>query len=259
MGKRAPNLVLQVKIDKRVERKLIDRAEKYTSDTVISDDRSIVPSSSKASLPVQSPPSPKRILIDTNVQRADSGMNTESKETSKSQDQIMTKRQNQRLIGQLHSSGEEEDPERESDEEGSSSPVFAPPPRRRRRPLQAMSPATNTVSSSSRVSCDSVDVGGAASEDYDFDDDLDSEDEFMGHARRARYWYGSYETKKHEDKKKVEQLEEKERKIKNLREMEAKERNEKAKMGKEQETRTKEEEGEWVCLDIGNDYGRWSL
>ena len=259
MRKRAPSLVLQVKIDKRVERKLSDRAEKYTPDTVISDDRSFVPSSSKASLPVRSPPSPKRILIDTDVQRADSGMNTESKETSKSQDQIMTKRQNQRLIGQLHSSGEEEDPERESDEEGSSSPVFAPPPRRRRRPLQAMSPATNTMSISSRVSCDSVDVGGAATEDCDFDDDLDSEDEFMGHARRARYWYGSYETKKHEDQKKVEQLEEKERKIKNLREMEAKERNEKAKMGKEQETKTKEEEGEWVCLDIGNDYGRWSL
>jgi len=106
------------------------------------------------------------------------------------------------------------------------------------------------------VSCDSVDVGGAATEDYDFDDDFDSEDEFMGHARRTRYWYGSYETKKHEDQKKVEQLEEKEGKIKNLREMEAKE---KAKMGKEQATKTKEEEGEWVCLDIGNDYGRWSL
>lgn len=247
MGKRAPNLVLQVKIDKRVERKLSSRAEKYTPDTVISDDRSFVPSSSKASLLVRSPPSPKRILIDTNVQHADSGVSTESKEASKSQDQITTKRQNQRLIGQLHSSGEEEDPDRESDEEGSSSPVFAPPPRRRRRPLQAMSPATNTVSSSSRVSCDSIDVGGAATEDYDFDDDLESEDEFMGHTRRARYWYGSYDTKKDEDK---------ERRIKNLREMEAKE---KEKTEKERETRKKEEEGEWVCLDIGNDYGRWSL
>ena len=103
------------------------------------------------------------------------------------------------------------------------------------------------MSSSSRVSCDSIDVGGAATEDYDFDDDLESEDEFMGHTRRARYWYGSYDTKKDEDK---------ERRIKNLREMEAKE---KEKTEKERETRKKEEEGEWVCLDIGNDYGRWSL
>ena len=249
MENRAPNLVLQVKIDKHVQRNMSGRMERYTADF---NDRSIIPSSSKVSLPVRSPSSPKRILIDTNVQRADSDMSTESKKTSKSQDQITTKRQNQRLIGQLHSSGEEEDPERESDGEESSSPVFASPPTRRRRPLHTKSPATNTVSSSSRVSCDSID-GGAATEDYDFDDDLESEDEFMGHTRRAGYWYGSYETKKDEDKKKVQQLEEEERRIKILREMEAKEKSE---MEKERETRKKEEEGEWVCLDIGNDYGR---
>ena len=259
-----PNFVFQIKINKHVETKLSYGTEKHTPNTVMFGGRSIIPSSLKTSLPVQFPPSPtmtKQISTDIiNVERPDSGMNTGNRQASKSRDQIMTKRQNQRLIGQLHSSGEGEGPDHESEEE-SSSPVFAPPPHSRRRTKSLVPFPTNPTSNSSRGSYDSI--GGAATESYDFDDDLESEDEFLKHTKRAGYRYGSYDTKRDEDRKRtVEQMEEgRERRTKGLKGMETKERMEKERMEKEREReiKKKEEEGEWVCLDIGNDYGRWFL
>ncbi|KAF9442764.1 hypothetical protein P691DRAFT_810135 [Macrolepiota fuliginosa MF-IS2] len=257
-----PSVIVQVEVAKRVESET-ETDHRSRSGTVVFTGHTVVPSKE----PI--PPVP-RLPSAAELNQNRGGMLQGQGKTQG--EQTVTKKPSQKLIGQLHSSDDEhpeEDQEHEDEDAELSSPVFAPPPSRRRR-FKSFEPSSgsghghteSTRSGSSQGSFASVEDEYVEEEEEDFD----LNDDIFGH-RRVGYRYGSYETKRGEEKrrraeyeKEIGEQREREAKIREQRELEAKqkqrdkEEKERLKEREKRERKKKEDEGEWVCLDIGNDF-----
>lgn len=269
-GLDVPNVIVQVEVDKRVEREM-DMHNRSRSRVVKLGGRIHIPSRETAP-PVSGLPPADRSSpgLASGLQMQGQGM--VQGQTQRAQQGMLTKKPSQRLIGQLHSSDDErgvENRENEDDDAELSSPVFAPPHHSRSfRSLRSSSTSGHghggsTCSASSHGSSAPLQDEGIG-EECENDDDFDLDDGLFVN-RRAGYRYGLYETRREDKKKRTEcerELEDqrgREAKIREQRELETKrrdhERQEKEREREKKERRKRDDEGEWVCLDIGNDFG----
>lgn len=173
-----------------------------------------------------------------------------------------------RLVGQLHTSDDERNEMgygRQGDDDSDlSSPIFAPPPSVRKLPIRPKH-SDHTGSVSSRKSSTSFDASleGSTTGDDETDEDLTFDNEFPDF-KRSGYRYGLYNNRKEGEKmryrREMEEQREREAKIREQRILEEREvllEKERVERDRERkEKRKKEEEGEWVCLDLGNDFGK---